>query len=46
MKVAQPVRLNDVQRVIAKCVDYMPTQADFIAQHCGADPVQFPARRT
>ncbi|MEK0416344.1 MAG: hypothetical protein RI949_350 [Pseudomonadota bacterium] len=46
MKVAQPVRLNDVQRVIAKCVDFMPTQADFIAQHCAADPVQFPARRT
>ena len=28
--------LNDVQRVIAKCVEFMPTQAQFIAEHCAA----------
>jgi tryptophan halogenase len=28
--------LGDVQRVVAKCVDVMPTQADFIAAHCAA----------
>ena len=28
--------LDDVKRVIGKCVDIMPTQAQFIAQHCAA----------
>lgn len=28
--------LKDVQRVIAKCVEVMPTQAQFIAEHCAA----------
>ena len=29
--------LDDVRKVIAKCVDFMPTQAQFIAAHCRAD---------
>jgi tryptophan halogenase len=28
--------LADTRRVISKCVDVMPTHADFIAQHCAA----------
>ncbi len=28
--------LGDVQRVVAKCVAVMPTQAEFIAAHCAA----------
>jgi len=28
--------LRDVQRVVGKCVDVMPTHADFVAQHCQA----------
>lgn len=28
--------LDDVKRVIGKCVDIMPTQATFIAEHCAA----------
>ena len=31
--------LSDIERVIKKCVEVMPTHADFIAQHCAADPV-------
>lgn len=31
--------LNDIERVIGKCVDVMPTHAEFIAQHCAADGV-------
>ena len=34
-------RLDGVQRVIRKSVDWMPHHHDFIAQHCAADPVQF-----
>lgn len=30
--------LNDVRQVIRKCVDVMPAQQDFIAQHCRAAP--------
>ncbi|MBP6338713.1 MAG: tryptophan 7-halogenase [Vitreoscilla sp.] len=28
--------LGDVKRVVAKCVDVMPTHAEFIASHCAA----------
>jgi tryptophan halogenase len=28
--------LSDVKRVVAKCVEVMPTHADFIAKHCAA----------
>lgn len=28
--------MSDIERVIGKCVDAMPTQADFIAAHCAA----------
>ena len=28
--------LGDIERVIRKCVDVMPTHADYIAQHCAA----------
>jgi tryptophan halogenase len=27
--------LDNVQHVVAKCADVMPTHADYIAQHCG-----------
>ena len=27
--------LGDVQRVVQKCVDYMPTHADYVRQFCG-----------
>jgi tryptophan 7-halogenase len=30
--------LGDVERVIAKCVEVMPTHAEFIAGHCAARP--------
>ena len=32
--------LEEVEGVIASCVDYMPKHADFIAQHCKADPIK------
>ena len=35
--------LDDVKRVIGKCVDIMPTQAQFIAQHCAAAKEQRPS---
>jgi tryptophan halogenase len=28
--------LDDIENVIKKCVDYMPTHADFIAAHCAS----------
>jgi tryptophan halogenase len=30
--------LDNVEGVIAKCVQVMPTQAEFIAAHCSAKP--------
>jgi tryptophan 7-halogenase len=30
--------LDNVRQVIARCVEVMPTQADFIAEHCAAGP--------
>ena len=31
--------LDDIERVIKRCVDIMPTQRDFIAKHCPAKPL-------
>jgi tryptophan halogenase len=31
--------LDDIERVIKRCVDIMPTQRDFIAKHCPAQPL-------
>jgi tryptophan halogenase len=28
--------LGDVEKVVRKCVDFMPTHADFIRQYCAA----------
>jgi tryptophan halogenase len=28
--------LGDIQNVIGKCVEVMPTHADYIAKHCAA----------
>lgn len=36
-------RMESVRDVISKSVDYMPTQAKFIAENCKADPVDFKA---
>ncbi len=30
--------INDVRHVVQRCVDVMPTHADFIAAHCAASP--------
>lgn len=35
--------LEEVEGVIAACVDVMPTHADFIAKHCAASPLKMGA---
>ena len=32
--------LGDIEGVISKCVNYMPTHEEYIAQHCKAEPMQ------
>ena len=37
--------LHNVEQVIARCVQRMPTHAEFIAQHCAASPVSLASAR-
>ncbi len=32
--------LDDIESVVQKCVDFMPTQEQYIAQHCAAEPMR------